>query len=252
MAFAFDRSRDPAAPLRAVEAGLSWTPTQESPASEARVPDTVHRIDQIHVKGGWPPRVLGATDVRQADSVSSRRYFTLHDQRLSLEAALAHPDVPDLLHGRWEVLGCDLVCERGMPRHVRHRVRVCLFNYTNNDLVEIYVEDGLAVSVTLRAPHEYPEAPIEMAQAIALARAVPELQATVKNMTAHAILQVPDDPHGPSYAHRCILVMFTDNDDPHRELPVQYSAMVDLRLQRVLASGPTPCAPGAPADTTAV
>jgi hypothetical protein len=115
-----------------------------------------------------------------------------------------------------------------MPRHVRQRVRVYLFNYTSNHLVEVSVEDEHVVSVTLRASHEYPEAPIEMAQAIALARAAPELRDKAKTMAAHAILQVPDDPHGPSYAHRCILVMFTENDDPHRELPVQYSAMVDL------------------------
>ena len=96
--------------------------------------------------------------------------------------------------------------------------------------------------MTLRGPHEYPESPIEMAQAVALARVAPNIKILVKEMVADAILQVPDDPHSPSYGHRCILVMFTDIDDPHRELPVQYSAMVDLRLQKVLAAGPTPCA----------
>jgi hypothetical protein len=216
---AVGRSRESPAPVPAFQAGVSWKPRRERAEPKARAPHTVK---------GWPPLALGATDIRQIDTVSSGRYFSFLDQRISLQAALAHPDVQDLLHGRWEVLGCDLVCERGMPRHVRQRVRVYLFNYTSNHLVEVSVEDEHVVSVTLRASHEYPEAPIEMAQAIALARAAPELRDKAKTMAAHAILQVPDDPHGPSYAHRCILVMFTENDDPHRELPVQYSAMVDL------------------------
>ena len=82
----------------------------------AHPPDAARATDRINIKAGWPPRILGDTDVRSAGSVSSSRHFTLHDQRLSLNVALAHPDVPDLLLGRWEVLGCNLVCERGISR----------------------------------------------------------------------------------------------------------------------------------------
>jgi hypothetical protein len=212
----------------------------------ARASSPERTIDRMHVEAGWPPRMARATDVETSPSVSSRRHFTVRDQRLALQAALAHPEVEELLVGRWEVLGCALVCERGMPRDVQHRSRVSLFNYTKNQLVEVCVEDETAVSVRLKAPHEHPESPIEMAQAIALARGAPAIREQVDGLTAHAILQVPDDPHSTSYMHRCILVMFTEEDDRHRELPVQYSAMVDLRLQRVLAAGPTPCAQQTP------
>jgi hypothetical protein len=231
-----------------VDATFSYSviPDRREDALQLRERLSVPPIDQIDVTLGWPPRILGATNARMVDSVSSESYFTVHDQRRSLQVALAHPEVRDLLNGRWEVLGCDLVRERGTSTQERHRARVCLFNYTTNRLIETYVADGCVLSVALRAPHEYPEAPIEMAQAIALARAHPQLQDEVRDLAAHAILQVPHDPHGPSYGHRCIWVMFTDQADRHRESPVRYSAMVDLRLQTVLAAGPTPCSADSP------
>jgi hypothetical protein len=80
-----------------------------------------------------------------------------------------------------------------------------------------------------------------MAQAIAIARAHPEVGRQVGELDAHAILSIPADLAGPNYGHRCLLVMFTEPDDPHRELPVLFSAVVDLCEQRVLAFGPCPC-----------
>lgn len=246
MASTFYKGSDAKRHQSAEEAGISrvfskHARVRNDPAAEAK-----QTIDQIHERAGWPPRVLGARNERRSETVSSARHFTIRDQRRCLTAALAHPDIVDFLHGRWEVLGCNLVSERDSPRHIRLRVRVYIFNYTSNDLVEVCVEDERAISVTLRPPHMYPESPIEMAQAIALARAAPDLRKIVEGMNAHAILQVPNDPHGTSYGHRCFLVMFTDKDDPHRELPVRYSAIVDLRLQRVLRSGAAPCC--APSD----
>jgi hypothetical protein len=44
-----------------------------------------------------------------------------------------------------------------------------------------------------------------------------------------------------NYRHRCLLVMYTEQDDPHRELPILFSALVDLCEQRVLAFGDCHC-----------
>lgn len=246
MASTFYRGSDARGHLSAEEAGVSRVFSKQTRVKSDYAPTPQQTIDQIHERAGWPPRVVGARNVRRSETVSSSTHFTVQDQRRCLQVALAHPDLADLLHGRWEVLGCNLVSERNAPRHIRHRVRVYVFNYTSNELAEICVEDERAISVTLQPPHMYPESPIEMAQAIALARSAPDLRKNVEDMSAHAILQVPDDPHGPSYGHRCFLVMFTDKDDPHKELPVRYFAMVDLRLQKILRSGLAPCC--APAD----
>jgi hypothetical protein len=107
------------------------------------------------------------------------------------------------------------------------------------------------VSVEIRASHECPASPLEMAQAIALARAAPGISGEVQALDAHAILQIPDAPEMPSHGHRCILVMFTEIDrDPDRELPVLFSAMVDLMAQQVLRAGPADCPCQATRDST--
>lgn len=224
------------------DAGISYSVIpNRGEALEFKERPSNHPIDKIDVAQGWPPRIAGATNSRSVESVSSESHSTVIDRRHSVQVALAHPEVRDHLVGRWEVLGCDLVHERGLSARRRHRMRVCIFNYTENHLIEAYITEDSVDSVALRAPHEYPEAPIEMAQAISLARAHPDLRDKVQALVAHVILQVPNDPHGPSYGHRCMLVMFTGQDDPHRELPTHFSAMVDLRLQKVLVAGPTPC-----------
>jgi hypothetical protein len=110
-----------------------------------------------------------------------------------------------------------------------------------NQLIEACVDDEKVTSVSFKQPHEHPESPIEMAQAIALARAHPELGAKVKDLQAHAILQVCDDLRNASFGHRSMLVMFTEEADPHRELPVKWSALVDLNLQTLLTWGKAPC-----------
>jgi hypothetical protein len=116
-----------------------------------------------------------------------------------------------------------------------------LYNYTANELIEAFVEDGVVTSVRCGEPYEHPESPVEMAQAIGLASAHPQIRDKVKGLAAHAILRVPLDPSVPNYKHRCLLVMYTQQDDPYRELPVLLSALVDLCEQRVLVFGDCPC-----------
>ena len=119
------------------------------------------------------------------------------------------------------------------------RVRVCFFNYTTNQLIDVYLEDGIVTSVALKEPYEHPESPIEVAQAIGLIRSDPNLKTAVEGLEASGILRVPMNPHGPSYKHRCMHIMFTQQSDPHKEMPVLFSALVDLRLQKVIAYSET-------------
>jgi hypothetical protein len=108
-------------------------------------------------------------------------------------------------------------------------------------LIEVILKDKEIDCVELKDPHEHPESPLEMVQAIELARSHPDIKPEVQGLDASAILRVPLDPHGPSYKHRCMHVMFTEPSDPHKEMPVLFSALVDLKLQKVLAFGKSRC-----------
>ncbi len=190
---------------------------------------------------GWPPKLSGGKQQQCLTSSRTEVSFDLQAQHDYRKVALKHAEVVSHLAGRWETLGVHLVSHRDTPCQIDTRARVCFFNYTSNKLIEAYVEDGVVTSVRMGESYQHPEAPVEMAQAIALARVHPDIKDVVESLSAHAILRVPMDPSAPSYRHRCLLVMFTDQDDEHRELPVLFSALVDLCEQRVLAFSSCSC-----------
>lgn len=142
------------------------------------------------------------------------------------------------------MLGCNVVSERSQV--ATRRVRAHFFSYSANRIIEVCLDDLEVTAVAVKAPHEYPESPIEMAQAISVARNSPQLNGKVDGMDAHAILQVRADAFATGASTRCMLVIFTEKNDPTRELPVQYSAMVDLRAQSLMYVA-FPCdEPGSP------
>lgn len=49
------------------------------------------------------------------------------------------------------------------------------------------------------------------------------------------------DASAPNYRHRCLLVIFTEAYDAHREVPAKFSALVDLCDQAVIAYGECAC-----------
>ncbi|PLP97417.1 hypothetical protein CYJ10_26590 [Cupriavidus pauculus] len=138
-------------------------------------------------------------------------------------------------------MGAYLVSNRDVRREVDLRILVCFFNYTRNQLIEVTVDDGTVSKIRVGESFQHPEAPIEMAQAIGLARAHPKIRGCVAHLEAHAILSVPMDASAPSYRHRCLLVIFTELNDPHREVPAKFSALVDLCDQTVVAFGECAC-----------
>ena len=92
--------------------GIAWARPAESPAPQAvPQPTKSNPADKFDINAGWPPRRLDMTDVRTVNAVSTSRDFTLDDRRTSIKAPLAHPDVTSL-EGRWEILACNLVCEK--------------------------------------------------------------------------------------------------------------------------------------------
>lgn len=231
--------------LRMVDAGIA--PAHQATEQKA-IPEFVLKRAEARLtydqSAGWPPRLAG--ERRECLTGSGGEIsFGLEVQRTYLKAALKHPEVVSQLVGRWETLAVHLVIDRAVKCSVDVRAAVCLYNYSANQLIEAIVDDGVVTSVRYGEPYEHPEAPVEMAQAIGLASAHPQIKEKVEGLAAHAILRVPMDASVPNYRHRCLLVMYTDQDDPHRELPVLFSALVDLCEQRVLAFGDCPCCTGA-------
>ena len=196
---------------------------------------------QLETRDGWPPRLKGRMKRQPVLASAASVAFGVQEQQARLRVALRHAAVRERLQGRWETLGCHLLSHKTPHGEEVERVRVCLFNYTTNELIEVLLENGAVCSVAINETHEHPESPVEMAQAIAIARAHPELSKFVDWMDAHAILRVRLDPHAPGYRHRCMHVMFTAPGDPDQEKPVLVSALVDLRIGAVIAFGTTPC-----------
>ena len=196
---------------------------------------------QINSRVGWPPMIFNAERIQCVKPYPADYTFTRKDQRECLKKAINNLEVRRLLYGRWETLGCHLVSQGNQDSGQEIRVRVCLFNYTTNQLIEIYLENKIVVSVTILEPHEHPESTIEIVQAVGLIESNPEFRSKIEGLEGNAILRIPMDPHGPSYRHRCMHVMYTEKDDRTKELPVLFSALVDLTLQKVVAYSTTSC-----------
>jgi hypothetical protein len=196
---------------------------------------------RIDTKLGWPPRISCADDIQCLKPCAPDYVFTKKEYRDHLNSVKCDPRVKRLLNGRWETLGCHLISQDTQNFIQEFRVRVCLFNYTTNQLIEVYLENKIVVSVSIMEPYEHPETPIEVVQAIGIIKSIRELRSIIEDLEGNGILRVPLDPHGPSYKHRCIHVIFTEKNDPFKELPVLFSAIVDLTTQKVIAFNTTPC-----------
>lgn len=230
-------------PLQVANARIEWVSdgapgaTQDEEVSA----DRVRREEENRSDRAFLERIYGADRAHGVETVSSSWHFTPDDHARAVKIATAHPAVTPFLQGRWSVLGADQVWTRPSGASVAQKVRVHVFDYTENRLIDVCVENDQVVSVDERGVHEYPESPQEMGTAIELARWHPDLRDKVRDLVGHAILRVPSDPRDPSVARRCMWVMFTERDDPMRQLPTQYTALVDLGAMEVIMAGPTPC-----------
>jgi len=185
-------------------------------------------------------QVYGAHQPGAVQTFSTSWHFTPRDHARAVRIATVHPALTPFLQGRWGVLGADQVWQPSTAATLGQTVHVHIFNYTTNRLIAARIENDQVVSVDERGIHEYPESPQEIAAAISVARLHPGLRDAVRDLDGHAILRVSPDPQHPSEMRRCMWVMFTDRNDPLRELPTQYFALVDVGTMQVVASGPTP------------
>ena len=218
---------------------LALTPQQI--AQFPRLPPIVHQLHAINPQDGWPPKLARAVAPR---TLTPLRPLTVLDR--SREArlrrrALHDPRIQALLGGRWEYLGCHQTDQRSYRHDGALHARLSFYNYTARYAIDVDLVNDDIVAVARRDDYMPPEGPSEMAQAIATARADARLRGKVESLDSHAILQSPADPAHPLRGRRILWVVFSEPDDPRREMPARFTALVDLTEQDVLWAGEAPC-----------
>jgi hypothetical protein len=238
-----DTRRSPTVPIQIANAGIEWVAEAEPRATQKTSKSTkrAEREEENKSDRAFLERIFGADRSCCIEKFSSSWHFTPSAHARAVKIVTAHAAVTPFLQGRWGILGADQVYTRPSASSFVLTVRVHLFNYTSNRMLDIRVDNDQVVSLDERGVHEYPESPHEMACAIELARLHPDLRDEVRNLVGHAILRVPSGFRDPSPPRRCMWVMFTECDDPTRQLPTRYTALVDLGSMEVIACGATPC-----------
>lgn len=232
-------------PIQVANARIEWVSEVEAelPPDQCASPARPTRVEENRSDRAFLERIYGAHRADGVETVSSSWHFTPRDHSRAVKIVTTHTAVIPFLQGRWSVLGVDQVWTRPSGSSLGQTVQVHVFDYTANRMIDVRVENDRVTSVDERGIHEYPESPHEMAVAIELARLHPDLRDEVRDLVGHAILRVSSDLRDPSVVRRCMWVMFTDRDNPMRQLPTRYTALVDLGSMEVIACGPTPCNP---------
>lgn len=220
-------------------APLALTPQQI--AQFPRLPPVVHNLYAINPEDGWPPKLARAmaprtlTPLRPLTVLDSRREDRLRHH------ALQDPRIKALLGGRWEYLGCHQTEQRNYRHDGPLHARLSFYNYTARHAIDVEMVNDDIVEVRRLDDYMPPEGPVEIKQAIAMARADGRLKGKVEALDSHAILQSPADPAHPLGGRRILCVVFSEPDDPRREMPARFTALVDLTEQKVVWAGEAPC-----------
>jgi hypothetical protein len=227
------------APRMAHVTPLGLTPEQV--AQFPRLPPVVHHLHAINPEDGWPPKLARATAPR---ILTALRPLTVLDRRREgrlRRRALHDPRIQVLLGGRWDYLGCHQTEQRNYRHDGAVHARLSFYNYTKRYAIDVDMVNDDIVGVVRRDDYMPPEGPGEMNQAIAMARADARLRGKVEALDSHAILQSPADPAHPLRGRRILWVVFSEPDDPRREMPARFTALVDLTGQLVVWAGEAPC-----------
>ncbi len=218
---------------------LALTPQQI--AQFPRLPPVVHHLHAINREAGWPPKPARAMASRTLTPLRPATVFDHRREARLRHLALQDPRVHALLGGRWEYLGGHHTEQRNYRRDGALHVRLSFYNYTARHAIDVHVVNDDIVEVRRLDDYMPPEAPSEIRQAIAMARADARLKGKVEALDSHAILQSPVDPAHPLRGRRILWVVFSDPDDPRREMPARFTALVDLTGQNIVSAGEAPC-----------
>lgn len=218
---------------------LALTPQQI--AQFPRLPPVVHHLYAIKPEDGWPPKLARAMAPRTLTPLRPPAVLDRRREARLRHLALQDPRVKALLGGRWEYLGAHQTEQRNYRHDGALHVRLSFYNYTARHAIDVQVVNDDIVEARRLDDYMPPEAPSEIRQAIAMARADARLKGKVEALDSHAILQSPVDPAHPLRGRRILWVVFSEPDDPRREMPARFTALVDLTEQNVVSAGEAPC-----------
>jgi hypothetical protein len=218
---------------------LALTPQQI--AQFPRLPPVVHHLYAISPEDGWPPKLARAAAPRTLTPLRPLSVLDRSREDRLRRRAQHDPRIQALLGGRWEYLGCHQTEQRNYRHDGALHARLSFYNYTARHAIDVDMVNDDIVGVVRRDDYMPPEGPGEMRQAIAMARADARLRGKVEELDSHAILQSPVDPAHPLQGRRILWVVFSEPDDPRREMPARFTALVDLTEQEVVWAGEAPC-----------
>jgi hypothetical protein len=218
---------------------LALTPQQI--ARFPRLPPVVHHLHAINPGDGWPPKLARAKSPRTVTPLPPLTVLDSRREDRLRRHALQDPRIKALLGGRWEYLGCHQTEQRNYRHDGALHARLSFYNYTARHAIDVELVDDEIVEVRRLDGYMPPEGPIEIRQAIAMARADGRLNGKVEALDSHAILQSPTEPAHPLGGRRILWVVFSEPDDPRREMPARFAALVDLTEQKVVWAGEAPC-----------
>lgn len=218
---------------------LALTPQQI--AQFPRLPPVVHHLYAIKPEDGWPPKLARAKAPRTLTPLRPLAVLDRTREDRLRRCALQDPRIQALLGGRWEYLGCHQTEQRNYRHDGALHARLSFYNYTARHAIDVDMVNDEIVEVRRLTDYMPPEGPIEIRQAIAMARADGRLKGKVEALDSHAILHSPTDPAHPLGGRRILWVVFSEPDDPRRELPARFTALVDLTEQKVVWAGEAPC-----------
>jgi hypothetical protein len=206
-----------------------------------KFPSDAEFLAELDIASGWPPRFRDRRVENELKHGPVGALFDASTRQARIQAAIRSPKVRPQLSGRWSVLGVHRLNALA-EAYSDERVRVCIFNYTRNTLIDVLLINGAVDDIVEGLAHQHPESAMEVAQAIAIARSHPDLMTQVKELVPQGILRVPTHFQSLSCGHRCIEVFFTEPYDRYSESRMLFSALVDLTLQQVVSLGSYHCA----------
>lgn len=221
---------------------LALTPQQI--AQFPRLPAVVHHLHAINPEDGWPPKLARAMAQRTLTPLRPLSVLDRSREDRLRRRALHDPRIQALLGGRWEYLGCHQTEQRNYRHDGALHARLSFYNYTARHAIDVDMVNDDIVEVLRRDDYMPPEGPSETKQAIAMARADARLRGKVEALDSHAILHSPAAPAHPLRGRRILWVVFSEPDDPRREMPARFTALVDLTEQVVVWAGEAPCRGG--------
>ena len=198
----------------------------------------IHSLEFTGPEGGWPPKIKGATNVRQVYSKEIPGSLTNAREAELRDAALHDPSVLKLLGNRFAYITIDQVdpekCCPPRSTQVPVLTQLTFYSHSNNVAVEVQMSGTTVVDARRDEGYQPPEGAEEIAAAIKLAQADPRLHDKVGGLNAFAMVS-PGAEKYPLQRHRWLWVGFAKKGE---DMPPIYSALVDLTDQRVTTAGP--------------